>query len=140
MSGVANMQRGIDSMNRLKSAIRDLPLRIRTAVAKDAAGILNVELHKDFAAGETVYDTPRPLSVKGKPLTLVKTDRVRSALNFVVIGTILRAQLGTKYARYLIGKYKILPMSLPASWRTKLEQLVRDYREIFEREFAGASS
>ena len=136
MSGVASMRQGIDSMNRLKGAIRDLPIRIRSAVAKDAAEVLNMELRADFAEGRTVYDTPRPLSVDGKPLTLVKTGRTRDALSFVVIGTILRAQLGAKYARYLIGKYKILPMSLPAAWRGKLERIVREFREDWERELA----
>lgn len=137
MSGVANMAQGITSMNRLKRAIKDLPLRIRSAVAKDAAEVMNMELRSDFASGRTVYDTPRPLSVQGKPLTLVKTGKTREALSFVVIGTILRAQLGMKYARYLVGKYAILPMSLPAAWRAKLQQIVREYREDFARENGG---
>lgn len=136
MSGVANMRQGIDSMNRLKRSIADLPLRIRTAVAKDAAEVLNMELRSDFDSGKTVYDTPRPLSVTGKPLTLVKTGKTRAALQFVVIGTILRAQLGAKYARYLVGKYKILPQSLPAAWRAKLQKIVDEFREDYARELA----
>ena len=31
-------------------------------------------------------------------------------------------------------EYKVLPMSLPAEWRGKLEQIVDEYRADFERE------
>lgn len=139
MSGVPNARTGIDSMNRLKAAIKDLPIRIRSAVAQDAAGVLNNEMRSAFNSGRTVYDTPRPLSVNGAPLTLVKTGATRSALFFVVIGTILRAQLGTKYGKYLVGKYGVMPQSLPAAWRAKLTQIVDEYRADFEREYGRAT-
>lgn len=138
MSGVRNMGAGITSIARLRSSIKELPLRIRNAVAEEAAEVLNLEVRDDFAAGRTVYDTARPLSVSGKPLTLVgKTGRTRDALGFVALGTIVRAQLNTPYARYLIGKYGILPQSLPAAWREKLERIVREYREDWARENGG---
>lgn len=134
MSGVAGLSKGIRSIAALKSALRDLPIRIRSSVAKDAAEVLNVEMRADYASARTVYDTPRPLSVDGKRLSLVKTGRTFGQLFFVVTGTILRAQLGTKYARFLIGKYSIMPQRLPAAWSAKLEKIVREYREDFERE------
>ena len=151
MSGIANMRGGIDSINRLKGKIRDLPLNLRTAVAKDASGWLDIAIRDDFKSGETVYDTPRPLGVNGQKLTLVdprsapKTSRkwrkskgtyphkgqhVRDSIGFTQNGTIIRAQLGQKYARYLVGKYQILPQLIPASWRAYLTQLVEDYQEI----------
>lgn len=140
MSGVANIARGITTINRLRASIRDLPLRLRSAVAKDAEGILNRDVHSAFDGGQTVYGTARPTSKDpkraGAPLSLVKTGRTRGALNFVAIGTILRAQLGTKYARFLVGKYQILPQRLPAAWRLELEQLVREYAEIYRAELA----
>jgi hypothetical protein len=141
VSGVTNMAGGISSIARLRSTIKALPLRIRSAVAKDAEAILNSELSDNFAAGRTVYDTPRPLSVAretiGQPLSLVKTGKTKGALQFVTIGTILRASLGTKYAKYLVGKYKVMPNgALPAAWRSKLETLVREYAEDLEREAA----
>lgn len=168
MSGVAGLARGITSINRLRASIKALPLRIRTAVAKDAAEILTDELRADFKAGRTVYDTPRPLSVDGQPLSLVSgrgarhryrhqhastvgevkaleakreqldayrgRGHVKDSLAFVQIGTIIRAQLGQPYAKYLVGKYKILPQRLPVSWQAKLETIVREYAEDFERE------
>lgn len=136
MSGVANMAAGISSMNRLRASIASLPVRIRSAVAKDAAEVLTAEVRESFSAGSTVYDTPRPLSVDGAPLTLVKSGRTKADLVFVAIGTIVRAQLGTKYAKFLVGKYKVLPSSLPAAWRAKLEQLVGEYVADFAKETA----
>jgi hypothetical protein len=136
MSGVRGLSRGITSINRLKAAIKELPLRIRHAVANDAAEILSARMRESFDAGQTVYSTPRPLSVDGKPLTLVKTGKTKGQLFFVAIGTILRAQMPTRYAKYLVGKYKVMPQSLPVAWRGELEQLVREYREDFERELA----
>ena len=139
MNGATNIRQGLASLARVRSAIKDLPIRVRAEVAKKAADVLNVELKSDFASGTTVYDTPRPLGVTGKPLSLVKTGATRSALEFVVVGTILRARLGAKYARYLVGKYQILPQSLPAAWRGKLEQIVHEYRAKFAREVGGAA-
>ena len=136
MSGVKSLARGISSINRLKSAIKELPLRIRSAVAQDAAGVLTNRMRDAYEEGRTVYNTPRPLSVDGKPLSLVQTGRTKGALFFVAIGTIVRAQLPTRYAKYLVGKYKIMPQSLPVEWREELEKLVREYREDFEREMS----
>lgn len=139
MSGVANIGTGITSMNRLRSSIKALPLRIRSAVAKDAEAILTREVQDDYDAGRTVYDTPRPSSVSGAPLTLKQSGKTRGALAFVAIGTIVRAQLGTRYAKYLVGKYKILPQSLPAAWRALLEKMVGEYRDDWARENGGST-
>ncbi len=136
MSGVRNMRAGITSIGKLNVRMRELPLRIRASVAKDAEAVLTKLMRDEFNAGKTVYDSPRPLGVNGNALTLVKSGKVKNALFFVAIGTILRASLGTKYARYLIGKYKIMPHSLPAAWRAKLEQIVREHEEDFAREMS----
>lgn len=137
MSGVSGLQQGITSINRLKRAIRELPKHMQESVAEDAAGYLDIKIREDFAKARTVYDTPRPLSVDGKPLSLVRTGMIKQTLAFTAIGTIVRAELSTKYARYLIGKYKILPQRLPVAWRQYLETLVQEYRDI-ELERAGA--
>ena len=155
MSGVKNIRSGIDSMSRLKSAIRDLPVRIRSSVAKDTSGYLDIEVRAVFAAGQTVFDTPRPLGTSGNTLTLVdprpspKTSRqwkkrkgtwphtgqhVRDSLGFTSNGTVVRAVLGQKYAKYLVGKYRILPMLLPSAWQAQIERIVDEYRDDWNRE------
>jgi len=134
VSGVANMAAGISSIARLRTAIKDLPIRIRSAVAKDAEAVLTSAVRESFDEGETVYGTARPASKTGQPLTLRKTGATRSDLGFVAVGTIVRAVLGRKYQRYLVGKYQILPQRLPAAWSKKLGQIVQEYVEDFQRE------
>lgn len=173
MSGVKALAKGITSINKLKAAIKDTPLRIRRAVALEAEGVLTRLIREAFERGQTVYGAARPLSVDGEFLTLVggRTQKARTRFNtvkakpgedfvdlkaararfarldayrsrghvkdglsFVATGTILRAELSQPYAKYLVGKYKILPMSLPADWGRELEKIVREYREDFERE------
>ncbi len=132
MSGVANMARGISSLGRLRSSIAALPLRVRTEVATKAVGILTARLRDDFDSGRTAYSTARPLSVDGRPPDLTASGKTRGALAFVSVGTIVRAQLSTRYAKFLVGKYKILPSTLPAAWRVELETLVRNSVADFE--------
>lgn len=134
MSGVANMRSGIDSLSRLKRAVSDLPLTLGAAVAKDAAAVLTADLRSSFDGGKTAYDTPRPLSTDGKKLYLRVTGATRNTLAFVSVGSILRAQLGTRYARYLIGKYAVLPTSLPSGWRARLDAIVQEHVAAFESE------
>lgn len=134
MSGVSNLSGGITTIARLRKAISDLPVRIRQAVATEAAEALNAEVREDYARGLTVYDEPRPAGVKGQKLSLVKSGTTKRETGFAAKGTIVRAELATRYAKYLIGKYRILPQKLPPAWQKKLEQIVREYREDWERE------
>jgi hypothetical protein len=53
---------------------------------------------------------------------------VRDFIGFKRVGTIIRAELSARYARYLVGKYKVLPMSLPAAWRDYLQTLIAEYQ------------
>jgi GDP-L-fucose synthase len=82
------MAAGISSIARLRTAIKDLPIRIRSAVAKDAEAVLTSAVRESFDEGETVYGTARPASKTGQPLTLRKTGATRSDLGFVAVGTI----------------------------------------------------
>lgn len=134
MSGVANMAAGISSIARLRTAIKDLPIRIRSAVAKDAEAVLTTLVRESFDAGRTAYGTARPAGTNGQALTLRKTGATRSDLGFVAVGTIVRAVLGRNYQRFLVGKYAVLPQSLPAAWSKELGQIVREYAEDFQRE------
>ena len=72
---------------------------------------------------------------EGGRLNLRETGATRSDVYFVAIGTLVRAQLGPKYAKYLIGKYKILPSQgpLPSRWS---EALGRNMREVADAYWA----
>ena len=63
----------------------------------------------------------------GARLLLVKSGATREALRFVSIGTIVRCVLPTRWAKYLIGKYGILPNgSLPVRWAKSLKQVAAE--------------
>lgn len=114
------------SVQGLKRALRKLPTTIAHDVAQRVAPALTQESRDAFGGGRTVYGEPRPLSVDGTPLTLRKTGTVAAMLSFTATGTIVRAVLATDYARFLIGKYLILPNGLiPASWSTRLTNIVK---------------
>lgn len=49
---------------------------------------------------------------------------VRSVLGFTHVGTIVRARLPMAYAKYLVGKYKILPIKLPGVWRPGIAAVI----------------
>lgn len=136
MSGVANMRAGLDRLAKLGAAVKSAPLVVRTAVAKEGAGALSADLREDFEGGRTAYGEPRPASKQGAPLSLVKSGRTKSTLYFAAVGTILRAVLGTKHAKYLVGKYAMLPRGkkLPADWQAKLASIVEKQAKTFERE------
>jgi Na+/glutamate symporter len=56
---------------------------------------------------------------------LRRTGATEATLRFVAIGTIVRCVLGTPYARYLIGNYRVLPMgAMPVSWSRQIADIV----------------
>lgn len=136
MSGVRNMPAGLASLSKLGSAMRAAPLRIRTNVAKEGSVALTDDLREDFDGGRTAYGDPRPLSKAGTPLSLVKSGGTKATLVFKAIGTILRVALGTKHAKFLVGKYGMLPnpKRLPSDWQKKLAGIVRGQVADIERE------
>jgi hypothetical protein len=62
----------------------------------------------------------------GKPLDLVKTGRTRADLAFATLGTVVRVVLAAPYQKYLIGKYKILPIQvIPVAWDKSLDRIAQ---------------
>ncbi len=117
------------SIASIKQAIRALPITIAADVAKRAAPALSVLTATAFASSRTVYDDPRPTGVDGRALTLVKSGRTRDALRFVAVGTLVRCVLPTGWAKYLIGKYGVLPNgALPVRWSARLGEVVAQTR------------
>lgn len=110
-----------NSIRGLKSRIRALPLSVSHDVAQRAAPAMTALTQEAFRSGESVYGEARPESVYGGALTLEQTGATARTLRFVAAGTLVRCVLGTRYARYLIGKYGVLPNgALPARWAARL--------------------
>jgi hypothetical protein len=95
-------------------------------VAEQATPALNREMHSAFDGGRTAYGAPRPLGKTGRELSLVRTGRTRATLRFDNVGSLLRVKLTTPYAKYLVGRFSILPRGqegLPASWQRALREI-----------------
>lgn len=116
----------------LKQKIKSLPTSVAHRVASASAPQMTARTRQSYAAGQTVFGDARPAGVDGGQLDLYETGKVSRQLRFVATGTIIRCVLGTPYAKYLIGKYRILPIrTMPDSW-------VRDLEEIVAREGKAA--
>jgi hypothetical protein len=108
---------GNSTLGKLKANLRALPVSIAHEVAASAAPGLTQRTRGAFNSGQTVYGEARPAGVNGEPLSLEQTGATKKTLQFVANGRIVRCVLGTPYAKYLIGKYKVLPNgAMPAEW------------------------
>lgn len=105
--------------------LRELPKVVAQDVAARVAPTLTAQARGAYQAGQTVYGDARPEGKAGE-LDLVVSGDTLERVRFVAIGTVVRCVLGTRYARYLIGRYRILPMGkLPVAWSQTVEQTVR---------------
>jgi hypothetical protein len=111
----------------LKAALKRMPVSLANDVAQASAPGLTLRTRGAYDGGKTVYGEARPAGVDGGALTLEKTGATKAAVRFVANGRIVRCVLPTKYAKFLVGKYKILPNgAMPAEWSQYLAGLVRE--------------
>ncbi len=119
--------------------LQTVPRVAAIEMAKRAAPIISRMAQRSFDAGLDVYDSPRRLGRHGNALRLrKKNDAARASLVFTSDGgTKIRAVLARPYVKYLIGKYKILPIgnaALPPRWQFALNTL---FSEVLARIFGG---
>lgn len=114
-----------DTVRRFNKKLATLPISVAEDVARRAAPELTKLALDAYNSGRSVYGGKRPGSIKGGALTLRDTGDTIGSVRFETLGTVVRCVLPTDYARYLIGRYGILPNGiLPASWARRLTQLV----------------
>lgn len=112
------------TLGRLKAALRKLPITASARIATQAAPAITDLAGGAYDSAQTVYGRARPRSVDGKALSLDRTGDTRRALAFIATGRDIRTARLPQYARYLIGKYDILPNGpLPAAWRARMTEI-----------------
>jgi len=134
MSGVRG---NINNLRRLKKQIAELPKKTAERVATKAAAALTTWVRASYDGGVSVYGDARENAVD-----LVATNKVRNAIGFVAVGTLVRAVLTQSYARFLIGKYGILPnqdAAMPNSWRTGLDEITKTEVDAVAKETLDAA-
>lgn len=115
------------SINSLKAALRRLPVTSVARIAARAAPAMSELAQDAHASGKTVFDRPRPLGVDGEALSLERTGDTKRALQFVATGRDIRTARLPRYAKYLIGKYDLLPNGpLPQAWRERLRDIAAE--------------
>jgi hypothetical protein len=139
--GLVGLRRiGAGSFQDIKARLRALPTSMAHDVARSAAPVLTAMAREAFASGVNVYGDERPTGVDGRFLDLRDTGATEASLLFVANGSIMRCVLGPKYAKYLIGKYKILPIgdrtAIPVAW---YREIVRLTGVAFGRRAAAAA-
>jgi hypothetical protein len=119
------------TLNRLKKNLRQMPISVAHDVAQRTAPSVTSLTAIAFNSGRSVYGDARPRGEGGRALTLRQTGATEREIRFVANGRIVRAVLtgkdkyGRQYAKYLIGKYGILPMGrIPAEWQARIAELV----------------
>lgn len=116
----------VNDLRKLRDRVKSFPARVAEDVAQRTAPRLTAEVQRAFDSGQTVYGQARPDGKSG-PLSLVESGETRRALRFFQEGSRVRAALPTRWAKYLIGKYRILPMGrMPRPWSELISRLVRE--------------
>ena len=116
----------IGKLRDLAKRLQSIPTTVAQNVARAVAPELTSVARADFDAGRTAYGAARPLGKGGQALSLVKSGITQGSIRFVDIGTRVRAVLGARYAKYLVGKYGILPKGpLPRAWATTIDATAR---------------
>jgi hypothetical protein len=115
----------LSTIKGVKAALRALPKSMAHNVAQKGAPALTTLTRAAFYGNRNVYGDRRPLGVDGHPLSLVQSGRTSRTLEYKASGTVIRVVLGTDYARYLIGKYGILPNgAMPSSYEQALGEIL----------------
>jgi hypothetical protein len=140
MTAPTALRGNVDTLRKLRESLADAPLSVAIQVAQDVAPAITTEAQTAFDAGVTVYGEPRPVSlVDGEKLDLVQSGAVRRDMRFQAVGSVVRAVLGPRYAKYLIGRYKILPVGdrskVPVRWRAIIDAA---FQKRMRERLAGA--
>jgi len=129
MSRLRNTHGKAGSLRALRNRLKKLGLKYvqKQEIARKSAASLNPIMQRDYDAGRTVYGAVRPLGVSG-PLDLINTRIMRDTFEFVAQGAVLRVRLTATYAKFLIGKYQVLPIgdrtAMPRRWQTMIDTIV----------------
>lgn len=113
------------SLRDLKARLRTLPQSTAYDVAQQVAPRLTSMAQDAYRAGRTVYGEPRPQSPTGRDVDLVRTGATLRMTRFRASGSVMVCSLGTPYAKYLVGRYRILPVGdrtgVPIAWQRVIE-------------------
>jgi len=126
---VSGLKGDPSKLQKLGAKLRALPVLVAQASAERIAPALTAQARATFDAGETPYGDAWAPGADGQRVTLRQTGALASGVRFVAVGTRVRAVLGARYAKYQVGRRRVLPgpgAALPPAWRAAVDAIVRD--------------
>lgn len=144
MARVSGLRGDIGTLRALKNTLALMPRSVAVDVAAKSAPEITRLAQESFDSGVDVYGRPRKAGVKGQALDLVKTGAVRREMRFTASDTRVVCTIGPNYARFLIGKYVILPIGdrsrIPASWLRVLDNATKESLDVHVRAFPRSTA
>lgn len=127
-------------------SLRELEKRLRRVgshatgarIAQLGAVALTKQAQSDFDSGNDAYGGARPDGVRG-PVTLVRKGTLRSFLKFAATGLRMRVVLAVPYAKFMIGRFNVLPRggsAIPAKWSSELKRVTH---QVLDETAGGAA-
>lgn len=125
---MSGLKGNVNDLKKLRKRLLGFSVEVVQNVARQAAPALTTLAQSAYNSGNNVYGDARPDGKNG-PLDLRVTGATERTLRFTNAGTVVRCVLGTRYAKYLIGKYRILPMGrMPSRWANRLSEIVQQQK------------
>jgi hypothetical protein len=122
MSGVRGNPQ---TLREFSKRLRQLPIVLGERIARKAAPVIQAKIQEAYHSGTDVYGVARPAGKSGS-LDLVQTSATVGSIGVAALGTKIRSKLGPRYAKYIVGKYRVLPMgAIPVSWQEELARITR---------------
>lgn len=120
---MSGLRGDIGKLRALERSMRELPRTLGAKVATAVAGDISALARQTFNASENAYGDSWAPGVDGQKVTLRKSGGIASDVEYVAIGTRLRARLGRPYAKYQMGKRPIFPTGkLPVAYVGKIRK------------------
>jgi hypothetical protein len=107
----------------------DLPQVARNRIASRVAPAITELALASFDRGETPFGDAWSLGYDGRDVDLVRSGAMRGTLRFVAIGSRVRCVIGVKWAKFQVGRRRVLPapgQTMPASWRDVAARISRE--------------
>lgn len=102
---------------------------VKNKIAARVAPAITELALASFDRGETPFGDAWPPGHDGRDVDLVESGAMRGTLRFVAIGGRVRCVMGVKWAKYQVGKRKVLPapgQTMPGPWRDVAGRISRE--------------
>ncbi len=106
---MSGLKGNVASLQNFSKKIGELSKVVAIKIAAASADALTEVARASFDAGQDPYGNAWEPGDKGERVTLKKSGGTERGLYYVAIGTKLRARFAVAYAKYQVGRRRVLP-------------------------------